>query len=407
MNAPARRVTRAAPAARSAPAARQPASGGGKAYYTGDEGVNRIDEEIEAAKARRANSNGPWRFFVDVGGTRDFVIVDDKPTFFRYEHEFKIPGQKQRLHVGCVKMHDNCPGCAKDEKESYYGMYLTVIDLTPYTNKNNEEVPFMKKLMLVKSQQQKKVLRFMERQEQGGLLRGCMIRASRDGEKEPRIGNDWEYLGCMPDEELATYNNEWTDRENKQHVDYGNEPYDYVTLFGNIDAETIRALVGGEPAAGSRAANARALNQPRRAQRDGWEGAGTEGQGPYDGQGEETAAPAARRAAPRQAPASRQPAAATTARPGATRAAPAQRTAARPAARPAPVQEEEVPDEVVEEGQETVEEAAPPVRVQVRRPQPGQRPPAGRRMAPSEQDEGADEVVEDPAPQPRRVSFRR
>lgn len=313
-----------------------------------------MEEEAAKAKARQEarknQQNMPYRFRVPVGETRQVVVLDAAPDFFQYEHTLKGPEGFWNVHTGCIKEHDACPVCEASGKDSTYCMYLSVLDLTPYTNRNGEEVPFSRKLFVVKNQQQKKIMRMFQRE---GTLRGAILNCTRDGEKEPQIGNDIELDNWMEEADLATYQREWVDRENKVHVEDCSQPYDYEALFQEPTAESLRALVGGRPTPGSTAANREALSRPAaRRDRDDWEDA--DAQGTYE---DEAAAPP-RRAAP--APARRAPAAAAPAR-TAARPAPVARRAA-----PAPVVEEEqqaegeeyVEGEEVVEGEEYVEGAA-------------------------------------------------
>jgi hypothetical protein len=76
---------------------------------------------------------------------------------------------------------------------------------------------------------------------------------TRDGDKEPSIGNDIEFIDWVDEEELANdYIRTWTDRERKKHTENCGEPYAYEEIFEEPDADTLRALVGGKPPMGSK-----------------------------------------------------------------------------------------------------------------------------------------------------------
>ena len=165
--------------------------------YHGEEGRRRMAEEQEKQEARKeaqASMSGmPFRFFTPVGETREIVVVDEAPNFFRHEHNLKDSSGRWSIYTSCIEDHANCPVCASNpDKPAYFAMYLTVIDLTPYVNKDNIEVPWSKKLMVVKSTQQKKIMRLYERT---GNLRGMVLSMTRDGEKDAAIGNDIEVRG--------------------------------------------------------------------------------------------------------------------------------------------------------------------------------------------------------------------
>ena len=413
----ARPAVRTAPAARTAPASRTAASSG----YRGDAGARKVAEEDARAKQRAEQRKNqirePFRALVPVGEQREFVVLDDRPDFYRFEHNYKNAQGEWKLHSGCVKDHDDCPACRALGKESTFCMYLSVIDLAGFTTKDGENVPFSRQLFVVKGPQQKKILRMTERE---GSLRGLILLCTRDGDKEPRIGNDIEVVGRMEEADLETYVREWTDREGKTHIENCFEVFDYEALFPPVTSDELRALFGGAPTPGSRAANsavhsgARATTRaaPRREDRDGWED--PEAEGTYEEGAEGDAPPPARPAA--RAPA--RPASRTRTAPpaeevydepeGEPEAAPAPRRTAAPArpapARPvtrtraAPPPAEEVYEEGGPEGDPGAEEVyeedpAPPSRPAAR-PAPRTAParPVSRAAA--------------PAAPTRRVSFR-
>lgn len=305
---PARRTAPAAPARRGATAApaRPAARTAGRSQYRGDEGMRRAAEEIEKNKEkerlRKERGHAPMRFRMASGETKQVVILDDKPDFFQYEHNAKDADGKWRIFSGCVKESDNCPACSALGKESYYAMYLTVLDLTPFELRSGETVAFSRKLLVVKNQQQKKFMRMYEKE---GTLRGMILDLTRDGDKEPAIGNDIEFVDWMPEDELLTYVREWTDREKKRHIDNCHEPFDYETIFPEPTTEGLRAQFGGSAAPGSRAAEEAELGGARRGARrapppeDAWED--DEPKGQY-GDDPEDPAPPARRGARTAAP---------------------------------------------------------------------------------------------------------
>lgn len=235
------------------------------AFFRGEAGMRRTDEEIERqkqkAEQRRAAGGNIFRFYVPVGDSREIIVCDDKPDFFMYEHALKdAEGRWGRLFTGCVKAFDNCPVCEATGKESYYAMYLTVIDLTPFNLKDGTEVEYSRKLLVVKPAQQKKFLRFYNKE---GTLRGAKFVMTRDGDKDSSIGNDIEFVEFVDEEDMATYTRSWKDREGKRHTENCDEPYDYEKLFEEPTTEKLRALIGGSPAPGSRQQAERELGSSR------------------------------------------------------------------------------------------------------------------------------------------------
>lgn len=63
--------------------------------FRGAEGRRRMEEEQERAEiAREASmqmSSMPFRFYCPTGETREYIIVDNEPDFFRFEHNLKNP----------------------------------------------------------------------------------------------------------------------------------------------------------------------------------------------------------------------------------------------------------------------------------------------------------------------------
>jgi hypothetical protein len=195
----------------------------------------------------------PFRFWVPVGESREVVILDDKPDFFMYEHNMKNPATGRfDKYTGCVRDHDNCPVCETTGHEGYYALFLSVLDLTPYTTKNGDTIDFTRKLLVVKSGQQKKFIRHFDRH---GTLRGAIFELNRDGAKDPQIGNDIEFVEDMEEDELSGYVRSWVDRDKKKHTEDCSQAFVYEDLFEEPDTDALAIIVGAEPSPGSRKAN--------------------------------------------------------------------------------------------------------------------------------------------------------
>lgn len=262
------------PAAPARPAARAPVRAGSRAPvaapvtsgYHGAEGRRKMAEEEAANAARREaasqNASMPFRFFCPVGEAREIVIVDDEPNFFRYEHNMKDQRSgKWSIFCACINESAHCPVCKVSERQAYFAMYLTVIDLTPYESEKHGLIEWSKKLLVVKSAQQKKITRLWERH---GSLRGMVLQMTRDGEKDASIGNDIEFVEFLPEEELEAYVTTYeTERDGKREVKeiVGSEVFDYDALFPAPTEQQLRAIVGGRPEAGSREDNERTVGR--------------------------------------------------------------------------------------------------------------------------------------------------
>ena len=231
----------------------------GRAFYRGSAGREKAEEELAAqkakAEARKEQGNQPFRFKVKVGETTQFVVCDDEPEFYRFEHNLQDKAtQRWNIFTGCTKEWENCPVCESSGRESYYALYLTVVDFTPFETRDGKTVEFSRKLLVVKPGQQKKFHRAYAKAQKDGLtLRGAVFEVTRDGDKDSSIGNDIEFVEFMEEDELTGYVRSWKDKEGKKHTENCSEVFDYEKLFTEPDSEALRALVGGSPTPGSRA----------------------------------------------------------------------------------------------------------------------------------------------------------
>lgn len=250
-------------------------------FHRGSEAIDRVEDELAQQKARKEQAmkkaGEPLRFFMKPGETKEIVVLDDKPDFFMYEHTIKDPRTgRYGLNLPCIKEYDNCPVCER-MKESTYIMFLSVLDLTGYEDRKNVWHEFSRKLLPVKPSQQKKYIR---RYQKEGTLRGAIFEVTRDGDMDANIGNDIEFIEFMDEEELINdYISEWTDRDNKKHVENHGEVIIYEDLFEEPTVESLRAIVGGEATPGSRDQVERDLDSRND---DGWEEDGNEEQEPWD-----------------------------------------------------------------------------------------------------------------------------
>lgn len=215
--------------------------------YRGAAGLKRMEQELarkEAEREMRKNTpREPFRFFCTSGEEREIIIVDDEPDFFRNEHQLKdrTTGRYSKF-VPCIDEAANCPVCAAPEaKQPYFAMYLTVIDLTPYTNRDGEEIEWSKKLLVVKASQQKKFSRLFAKH---GTLRGLNLLMTRTGDKSAAIGDDIEDLGFYEEDELEEFVTEYTDREGNVQEIIGHEPYDYEEIFPDMTERQLAAIAG-------------------------------------------------------------------------------------------------------------------------------------------------------------------
>lgn len=236
---------------------------GGSRFHRGEEGRRRSVTERERQQKQRdeaQSGNRVFRFYVPVGETKEFIVLDDEPDFFMWEHNYKGSDGRYGHLAGCCKEWENCPACEETGSQSYYAMFLTVIDLSEYTDKHGNEVEFSRKLMCVKLAQQSKFMRTMER---NGSLRGAKFETTRDRQLDSAIGNDIEFIEMVPEDELQEYVREWEDRDGKVHEEDCFDAYDYEEIFEEPTPENIAKQVGVEyePAVGSAESDRRLLDE--------------------------------------------------------------------------------------------------------------------------------------------------
>lgn len=208
-------------------------------------------ERIEEERKNRVYQ--PMRFFLKAGDQADLVVLDYQMGPFFHEHEltwdpkFKTQrnGRPVNIYEPCPKDWEPCPICAEAERESYYVLYLTIIDMRGYTNKDGVQVPFSKKLLPVKFRDQGFFLRQAERN--GGSLRGVHLLMTRDNKEQSKIGQP-EFIETVSEEDIiATFQHPERRNQQGEVVKEANAdcyPYDYAKLFRKPSAADLRARYG-------------------------------------------------------------------------------------------------------------------------------------------------------------------
>lgn len=151
---------------------------------------------LKTEEKRQSEAQQPNRFWVPIGERREFVFVDDEPGSL-YEHNPKLNGN-WRNWLTCLKdvNEAGCPACEiLGEKTRYLAGYYTVVDVSKWTDKKGnvhqfEIVFFPAKYNTVKKLQRKKA----DAIEAGRTLATSLYRASRDGDKEPAVGSEFEFI---------------------------------------------------------------------------------------------------------------------------------------------------------------------------------------------------------------------
>lgn len=153
-------------------------------YSTGYDGMKTEEDRLAAL-------SGPSRLWMPADSSRNLIFLDDEP-FTIYEHNPKIDGD-WRNWITCLQgVSDEVPCCEKMGPNSrYYIGYYTVIDASEYTDKKGNKHAFELKLLGAKMKTMKK---FRRKKEERGSLIGCMYKATREDNKSPSVGDEFEFV---------------------------------------------------------------------------------------------------------------------------------------------------------------------------------------------------------------------
>jgi hypothetical protein len=188
----------------------------------------------EEARAE-AQKNQVFRFNIPNGSSTALTFLDgeivdgmlDIP--FLYEHTINIAGKWQNFV--CTQDSEPCPICEGGNKPSYVGL-LTVVDHSSYTSKKDGKVYkdqirlFVAKRTTIKMLTQMAIKR-------GGLT-GCRFDVSRTGDKEPSVGNVYDFTEKLSLSALAPA----YFAEHKKAL----APISYEKEIGYMDASELRKM---------------------------------------------------------------------------------------------------------------------------------------------------------------------
>ena len=156
-----------------------------------DEGEEGFETAEKLSQGRKPRVN---RFWLKAGEEAEIVLLDEGKGFFIHEYEIFDSARRKMFYETVRPDSEYDPlqalvGVDGRFKDPYYVMYLTCIDLTPYTDKNGNERTYTKKLIPIKRVQMKKFRRLLEKH---GTYRGLVLRMIRDDNKQAKIGDpEW------------------------------------------------------------------------------------------------------------------------------------------------------------------------------------------------------------------------
>lgn len=245
----------------------QPArAAGGIQGYNAIRAQSERQSQIEQRRAQeRQDGYAPMRFYLPdptkPGVTREeleanIIILDHEPSFAVFEHAFPNPatgkfGKGAFTHL-CLSQEGHCPACDADTKDPYFALFLSIIDMRPYTKQDGTVVHHSKKLLVIKNKNQDYFFRQFERR---GTLRGMQLLMVRNDRRGASHGNP-EFVDLHPEEAIieAFQHPQVIGGQDNRVLKEANEdcyPYDYARLFPKPDYNAMLERFGGTPAAGS------------------------------------------------------------------------------------------------------------------------------------------------------------
>lgn len=143
-----------------------------------------------------------WRFWMPDGEDRQITFLDGEldeegmlDIFMFYEHTVRMNGNWEHfVCTGDVDQSQPCPICAAGERPSFVGV-MTVIDHSQHTVKKGQNagkvIANTRKLFVAKQGTIRQLTKLAVKR--GGLA-GCTFDVSRTGDKEPAVGNQFDFV---------------------------------------------------------------------------------------------------------------------------------------------------------------------------------------------------------------------
>lgn len=130
-----------------------------------------------------------WRFWVKKGESAEIIFLDD-PQFLITEYSFKIGDSYQ--NYTCAG--ETCPALLRGYKP-YPAQLYTVLDLTPWKDKEGKEHKFTKKVLVVKGKKSMELLDHQRQAAKGSLIGVKMKMIRTNADKSSNIGDSFVISG--------------------------------------------------------------------------------------------------------------------------------------------------------------------------------------------------------------------
>jgi len=157
--------------------------------------------QAEKAEARSKGLDRIFRFGLKQDENAEVIILDDSladATFFHEHSDFNQATKKYVFEV-CPKEIYDCPVCQATGRDSTFTLFLSILHIDAYKDKNTNELRHSRNLLPIKYSQLaefKKVLKMAETKH--GTLRGVVLNLHRPTgpvTQSPRIGVPTEIEG--------------------------------------------------------------------------------------------------------------------------------------------------------------------------------------------------------------------
>lgn len=174
-----------------------------------------MQQEEAKAELAKQEAGKMWRFWMPDGADRQITFLDGNlddegmlDIFMFYEHSVRVNGNwEQFVCTAEADQTQPCPLCEGGDRPSLVGV-MTVIDHSEHTVKKGPNagkvIANTRKLFVAKRNTIKQLTKLAVKR--GGLA-GCTFDVSRTGDKEPGVGNQFDFTTKYdsPDDIAAKY----------------------------------------------------------------------------------------------------------------------------------------------------------------------------------------------------------
>ena len=217
-----------------------------KWYQTGEAGAKRAKKIDKEQKARREQTRGPRRFWLE-SDTAAKVTFLDTPKFFFHEHNLKLEGRFFNYFT-CLQDFDTCPICESGDRPSYV-VAGTILSHKEWEDNDGNKHKIQKQLFVAKGRARQKLLRQIEKRDDD--LAFCVYEHARGSSPtEANTGEDVEFIKRLKKSQVKSLIPQSILGDDETATDYM-KPFDYSDVFKPLTAKELRDIVGGEAPVGS------------------------------------------------------------------------------------------------------------------------------------------------------------